>query len=186
MVKAFIYLLLMSLFGSTACVQTRGPSAEQLAQQRAIQERQKQLQAEEVRQRMQLQLEDSDARLMESQQQIQQLRGELSKRPTDDELRILENRIAALEQMIQRMELQRAKDREEIVSILSKRMADLMAQQQSARVQASGRTHEVARGETLSAIAAAWQVSSQSIIRANSISDPNALRVGQKLIIPGN
>lgn len=184
--KFYVCVLILTVLGSSACVQTRGPSAEQLAQQRAAQERQRQLEIAEQRQRTQLLMEQSETRLSETQGQIQQLRMELADRPSDEEIRALENRIAALEQMMQRMELQRAKDREEIIEILSQRMASVMAQQQSARVQASGRSHEVARGETLSAIAAAYRVSSQSIIDANNLRDPNNLRVGQKLIIPGN
>ena len=73
-----------------------------------------------------------------------------------------------------------------MIEILSQRMATVMAQQQSARIQASGRSHEVARGETLSAIAAAYRVSSKSIIDANDLRNPDNLRVGQKLIIPGS
>ena len=184
--KFYFCVLLVSIFGTTACVQTRGPTAEQLAQQRAAQERQQQMQIAEHRQRMQMQLEDADTRLLDSQQQIKELRTELANRPSDEEFRALENRIAAMEQMMQRMELQRAKDREEVIEILSQRMATVMAQQQSARIQASGRSHEVARGETLSAIAAAYRVSSKSIIDANDIRNPDNLRVGQKLIIPGS
>lgn len=182
--KYFVLLFLFSLFGLTGCIQTRQTSAEQLAQQRAIQERQRQQQLAEQRQRIQMQLEDNDSRLLESQQEVQQLRAELGKRPTNDDLQNLENRISALEQMIQRMEMQRAKDREEIIEILSQRIATVLKQQQPPP--AAGRTHQVSSGETLSAIAAAYRVRSQSIINANNLQNPNNLRVGQKLIIPGN
>ncbi len=166
--------------------QTRTNTSQQLAQQKAIQERQQQQQLAEQRQRIQMQLEDNDARLTESQQQVQQLRAELASRPTNADIQNLENRVAALEQMIQRMELQRAKDREEIVEILSQRMATVMSQQQASRAVSSGRTHVVASGDTLSAIAQAWKVSPQNIIQANNLRNPNDLRIGQKLIIPGN
>jgi lysostaphin len=170
----------------TGCLQTRQSGADQLAQQKALQERLLQQQQAEQRQRIQLQLEDNDLRLQESQQGVQQLRNELNSRPTHGDIQTLENRIAALEQMIQRMEVQRAKDREELIEILSKRMATVMAQQQAARATASGRTHTVASGETLSAIAAAYRVRSQNIIEVNNLQNPNTLRVGQKLTIPGN
>src|SRR5690606_20644798 len=120
--------------------------------QQAIQQRQQQQQLAEYRQRIQLQMEDTDTRLLESQQQVQQLRAELASRPTNADIQNRENRMAALEQMIQRMEVQRAKDREEMIETLSQRMAAVMSQQQATRAAASGRTHEVARGETLSAI----------------------------------
>jgi LysM repeat protein len=44
----------------------------------------------------------------------------------------------------------------------------------------------VVAGETLSAIAAAYRVKSSDIIKLNNLSNPNALRVGQKLVIPAN
>ncbi|MDF3131182.1 LysM peptidoglycan-binding domain-containing protein [Kiritimatiellaeota bacterium B1221] len=183
--KVSTAVILVGLLGLSGC-QTRTNTSEQLAQQRAIQERQRQQQLAEQRQRVQMQLEDTDARLTESQQQVQQLRAELSSRPTHADIQTLENRIAALEQMIQRMEIQRAKDREEIVEILSQRMASVLSKQQATQAASSGRTHVVASGETLSAIAQAWRVSSQSIIQANNLRNPNNLRIGQKLIIPGS
>ena len=179
-------LLFILLFTLSGCLQTRQNSAEQLAQQKAIQERQQQQQLAEYRQRIQMQIEDNDLRLAESQQEVQQLQAELARRPTNADIQNLEKRIGALEQMIQRMEIQREKDREEIVNTLSQRMANVLAQQQASQAVASGRTHEVARGETLSAIAAAYRVSSQRIIQVNNLSKPDNLRVGQKLIIPGN
>lgn len=45
--------------------------------------------------------------------------------------------------------------------------------------------HTVTRGHTLDAIAHRYHVSSQSIITANHLKDPNHLRVGQTLTIPG-
>ncbi|WFB35602.1 LysM peptidoglycan-binding domain-containing protein [Kiritimatiellota bacterium B12222] len=187
MLKPSLLLLITCIFGSTACVQTRQPSSAQLAaQQRAAQERQLQLQQAEQRQRVQMQLEDTDVRLQESQLQVQQLRAELAKTPTQGQIQALENRLNHLEQTIQQMEVQRAKDREEIIEILSQRISKVLSQQQAVQAQASGRTHVVASGETLSTIAAAYRVSSQRVIQANNISNPNNLRVGQKLVIPGN
>jgi len=49
---------------------------------------------------------------------------------------------------------------------------------------AEGRTHTVSRGETLASIAAKYGVSVSAILSANSISDPNLIKVGQKLVIP--
>ena len=42
----------------------------------------------------------------------------------------------------------------------------------------------VAQGDTLSGIAQMFGVSVQSILEVNNISDPNTIRIGQKLIIP--
>ncbi len=49
----------------------------------------------------------------------------------------------------------------------------------------SGGQHVVQKGETLSIISQRYGVSLQDIMAANSISDPNLIRVGQTLSIPG-
>jgi LysM repeat protein len=49
---------------------------------------------------------------------------------------------------------------------------------------AEGGTHTVSRGETLASIAAKYGVSVSAILSANSITDPNLIKVGQKLVIP--
>lgn len=47
-----------------------------------------------------------------------------------------------------------------------------------------GFEHVVQPGETLSAIAKAYNVTTHAIIQANQLSNPNRLAVGQKLFIP--
>ena len=49
-----------------------------------------------------------------------------------------------------------------------------------------GGTHVVQSGQTLGSIAGRYGVSSRSIADANGISDPNRIRVGQTLTIPGS
>lgn len=51
---------------------------------------------------------------------------------------------------------------------------------------AEGGGHTVTSGETLASIAAKYGVSVSALLAANSISDPNLIKVGQKLVIPGN
>jgi membrane-bound lytic murein transglycosylase D len=46
-------------------------------------------------------------------------------------------------------------------------------------------THVVRRGETLSGIAALYQVSSNDLMRTNRISSPRRLQINQRLVIPG-
>jgi membrane-bound lytic murein transglycosylase D len=46
--------------------------------------------------------------------------------------------------------------------------------------------HTVRRGETLASIARRYQVSARSLASANGIQDPNSLRAGQRLAIPGS
>ena len=48
----------------------------------------------------------------------------------------------------------------------------------------SGGTHVVRSGETLNSIAAQHGVSASALARANGISNPNLIRVGQRLVIP--
>ena len=49
---------------------------------------------------------------------------------------------------------------------------------------ASGRTHVVATGESLSKIAQRYGTTTDAIVRANNITDPNRVRAGQTLTIP--
>ncbi len=43
----------------------------------------------------------------------------------------------------------------------------------------------VARGETLTSIAARYGVSVRALAAANGITDPNTIYAGQRLVIPG-
>jgi nucleoid-associated protein YgaU len=116
--------------------------------------------------------------------EMQRMRTEINQANAQD-IQRLEARMSRLEQSVQQLEAQRARDREEIVAVLSARMAEVMRQSpRGGGGGGGGRTHTVASGETLSAIASAWGVSSQEIMRANNITNPNLLRVGQSLIIP--
>ncbi len=54
-----------------------------------------------------------------------------------------------------------------------------------ARAQDGSRTHVVRDGETLTSIANRYSVSMDALIAANNLKDPNAITVGQRLIIPG-
>jgi LysM repeat protein len=186
MLYRIVFLVLFCLVSGIGCLQTRETEGDRIAQQRAIEQRQQQQQLSEQRQRVKMQFEDSEAQLNETRQELRQVKTELAARPSQEDIQRLENRISALEQLVQRMEAQRARDREEMIETLSQRMATVLSQQRARQAQSSGRTHEVARGETLSAIAAAYRVSSQAIIQANNLQNPNALRIGQKLTIPGN
>lgn len=50
----------------------------------------------------------------------------------------------------------------------------------------SGGTHVVRAGETLNSIAAAHGVSASALARANGITNPNLIKIGQRLVIPGS
>jgi LysM repeat protein len=178
-----VLLVLLSL--TTGCVQTRQTQADIEARQRALEQQQRRQEIDEYRRSIQMQVEDTDTQLAEVQAEMRALRAELNQRPQTSDLERLQNRIAGVENLVRELEVRRQKDREELLNILSKRMADILNQQQAA-ARSSGRTHTVIAGETLSAIAAAYRVKSTDIIQLNNISNPNALRVGQKLVIPAN
>ena len=83
--------------------------------------------------------------------------------------------------------------RQKIVDDLSSRIDKMAASSGSrgasssgaaARNRGSGYEHKVEKGQTLSEIAAGYGVSIQSIMNANNIKNPSALRVGQTLFIP--
>jgi LysM repeat protein len=94
-----------------------------------------------------------------------------------------EARLAKIEQGLSAQEVARTRDREEIVSTLSRQVSELVTPARSASG-GDGYEHTVKTGETLSAIAAAYGVKTSVIAEANNIRDPNTIRVGQKLFIP--
>ncbi len=51
-------------------------------------------------------------------------------------------------------------------------------------VKASGKTHLVKRGDTITKIAKQYKVTQDELMRANSITDPTKLQAGANLIIP--
>jgi len=180
-----LLLLLPIVLLSTGCLQTRQTQADMETRRRALEQQQRRQQMDEYRRSIQMQVEDTETQLAEAQLEIRNLRAELNQRPAAADFERLQNRIAAMENLLRELETKRVQDREELLNTLSARMAKILNQQQAA-ARASGRVHTVAAGETLSAIAAAYRVRSSDIIRANNLSNPNALRVGQKLTIPSN
>jgi murein DD-endopeptidase MepM/ murein hydrolase activator NlpD len=47
------------------------------------------------------------------------------------------------------------------------------------------RSHEVSRGETLTAVARRYGTSVQALVEQNRLEDPDRLQVGQRLVVPG-
>ncbi len=184
--KTFSILLVILSLGLTGCLATRQTSADlRLEEQRrqAVLERERQLAEEERRRALMLRTEEAEVQVQAVRQDVTRLRTEISQAQSQD-IQRLDQRITRLETSLRELEQRRQQDREEIVTILSNRMAELMRQQQASRPAAGGRSHTVSRGETLSAIAAAWEVTPQAIIRANNLSTPDRLQVGQTLVIP--
>jgi len=110
--------------------------------------------------------------------------------------------IAALRRDMQALRTERDSLRNEITSDLATRIESIAARQQAeinaARAAAapsggaaatparsgSGYEHTVTRGQTLSEIARGYGKSIDSIMKANKISNPSHIRVGQVLFIP--
>ncbi len=90
------------------------------------------------------------------------------------ELRALDERISALD-------AQRERDRKLILDTLSK---EIVALTSGGAVGESGVVHKVAKGETLSGIARGYGVTQAALVKINNISDPNAIQIGQELVIP--
>lgn len=180
-------LMFTALLLGGGCVTTRQtPEEIRMEEQRrqAMQLRERERKEAEARREIQLSVEDADAQIQELRGELQRIHKETERERTRD-LQRLESRISALEVSLKRLDEQRQKDREEIVNVLTNRISEVMRQQQAtARPVARGETHVVAAGETLSAIAAAWEVSTQAIIRANNLRNADVLRVGQTLVIP--
>ncbi len=113
---------------------------------------------------------------------------------TQSQVAALQTSLQVLQQRMNDLEAQRISDREEIINKLTGKIAGMVNQAapppaaaSSARtgtVSEYGYEHVVATGENLSKIAAAYGVGMQAIIQANSLSNPNSLRIGQKLFIP--
>ncbi len=94
--------------------------------------------------------------------------------------------LSVLEIRLQDQAAEQVRIRGELADELSGRIAKIIQSQapvKSVRTQA-GYEHIVKSGETLSEIARAYEVSTAVIAKANNITNPDSLRVGQTLFIP--
>ena len=103
-----------------------------------------------------------------------------------EELAAVRSDLAALKTSQEKMRGEIVEDLTGKIAAISKREADARAAaaKAAAAAQKSGYNHTVEAGQTLSAIADAYKVPVRTIMKANKISDPSKLRVGQKLFIP--
>ncbi len=166
----------------TACIAPREEELQREQQQQMLRDREQRRLLDEYNQRTQTSLMDTESRLEELQREIRSVREESARAQARD-LQALDQRVSRLEGALRELDQKRQKDREEIIDTLSRRMAELMSRP-SASHAASGASHEVQPGETLSVIAARYGVSTRALIDANGISNPNNLRAGQRLVIP--
>jgi LysM repeat protein len=72
-----------------------------------------------------------------------------------------------------------------IISEISGKMAKVITEQsKTSSAGTIGRYHTVSKGDTLSAIASAYNSNIQVIVKANNLKSANAIRIGQKIFIP--
>jgi LysM repeat protein len=101
---------------------------------------------------------------------------------------------ATVDQLAQRLQAEesaRQRDKQEIVDTLSGKITKIMATSAASKPRPAprkfsgeGYEHVVEAGQTISAIAAAYNVKAGDIMDANGITDATKIRVGQKLVIP--
>ncbi len=121
--------------------------------------------------------------------QVKQVKAE-QKRLADLSGQQMGQDLMRLDKKIADLDALRQKDRREVIEQLTAaihqavKVSQASARGASAHVSEYGVEHTVASGETLSAIASAYGVSMQTIIKANKLRNPDNLKVGQKIFIP--
>lgn len=110
---------------------------------------------------------------------------------TAAEVAALRDQLDSLQRQIRELDAARASDKREIYDDISKKVAEIVkkatpppAPPAKKAAPQSGYEHVVQPGETLSAIAQAYGVKMDTILKANNIKNADSLRVGQKLFIP--
>lgn len=175
----------------SGCLATYGMQEEQTAQQEDI------AILQEKYRRLEGRLEGFDLAIQQLQRAVEVMQARPNG-PSSADLDQLQTRISSLDGQLRSLDAARQRDRQEIVDTLSTKIATLVnasggsrgggsrpaASQNKRSASQEGYEHVVAPGETLSAIASAYNVRMQDIIDANNIAKPEALRVGQKLFIP--
>jgi LysM repeat protein len=101
--------------------------------------------------------------------------------------------LQALQARVDELDAARQKDKQAIIDQLAKELAALNPPRAGEKAGGStsassttsaGKEHVVAKGETLTTIAKVYGVSVEDLKKANNISNPNEIKIGQKLIIP--
>jgi len=194
--------LLMILVSTGGCATYENPRGRMSPEETSRREDQRL--AEEQNVRMRSFMQDTQQELNQLRTELHQTDSRVQNSTTGQQIASLEMKLSNLENRLVALESSRQKDKQEIIERLSKSMSEIIKTQEKRYVPPaqintsrhtpdpvnqepisdSGYMHVVDVGETLSAIAAAYNVSSSVIIRANKLKNPNQLRVGQKLFIP--
>lgn len=142
---------------------------------------------EEMR-RMNDRLQASEAQVGDIQRTAYSAEANRSAFASAAEVAALRSQIETLQRQVRELDAARAGDKREIYDDISKKVADIVKKSTPPppppKKSQSGYEHEVRPGETLSAIAQAYEVKMDAILKANNIKNANSIRVGQKLFIP--
>ena len=97
--------------------------------------------------------------------------------------------MADLARSVKAVETAQGQLKQQIIDELTPKIAEIGDRMRppsapAGRTGAGGSEHVVKTGETLSGIAATYKVDVTAIIKANNLSNPNSIRVGQRLVIP--
>lgn len=182
-------LALAGALAQTACTTLYGERTAEMEQREDV------LLLQEDLNRLRGQLDGMQMELERLRRDVDQARSD-QPRAAEAALQSMQASVASLEARIRAVDAAREQDKREIVDKLSGQIAKIVGSSGGSRPRAAasptpkrkvsdeGYEHTVAPGETLSAIAQAYNVRSGDIIDANGLDNPNALRVGQKLFIP--
>lgn len=145
---------------------------------------------EEMR-RMNDRLQASEAQVGDIQRTAYSAEANRTAFATSTEVAALRDQVETLQRQIRELDAARAGDKREIYDDISRKVADIVKKATPAAPPPSrksstqsGYEHVVQPGETLSAIAQAYEVKMDAILKANNIKNANSIRVGQKLFIP--
>ena len=107
------------------------------------------------------------------------------------EVAALREQVDALQRQVRALDAARAADKREIYDDITKKVTELVKKVTPAAPAPSrksgpqtGYEHVVQAGESLSAIAQAYGVKMDAILKANNIKNADSIRIGQKLFIP--
>jgi len=101
--------------------------------------------------------------------------------------------LEALQARVDALDAAQQKDKQAIIDRLAKELAALNLPRAASKTGGAttdgpatteSKEHVVTKGETLTTIAKAFGVSVEDLKKTNNISNPNEIKVGQKLIIP--
>lgn len=175
------------LFGAAGCVVDQQEQRSVMQQQR-----EDSIMLEESLRRIRARLDALESDMQRLSQQISTSNSDLA-RANQSQIAGFNATLDELQKRIRTVDAARENDKKEIVDSLSKKISAVLASQpsrssstptQKRSVSNEGYEHEVQPGETLSAIAKAYGVSSSDIIQANGLKSADVLRVGQKLFVP--